>query len=247
MKITFVGTSHGVPAADRYCTCTMIESGNSVYFIDAGAPVVDSVLRYGREVKDVRALFTTHVHGDHTSGIYHLADLVDWFYKEYAMDFYIADEIFIDAVKTMMLAGNPGHTIHEDRVRFHVIDPTVPYEDENIKIEYIRTKHMKEPYHSYAMLVTEGDKRVLFSGDLSYKLQHADVPELLAKEPVDAFICEMAHFGVEHILPYLETCKAKAVYFQHVFPLDKYDGIKALNGKFAFPIYSPNDGDSFEV
>ena len=48
MKITFVGTSHGVPFADRYCTCTMIESGNSVYFIDAGRNIIDSVLRYGK-------------------------------------------------------------------------------------------------------------------------------------------------------------------------------------------------------
>ena len=42
MKITFLGTSHGVPAADRYCYCVMIESGKSVYFIDGGAPMISS-------------------------------------------------------------------------------------------------------------------------------------------------------------------------------------------------------------
>lgn len=29
MKITFIGTSHGVPAADRFCSCAMIEVGES--------------------------------------------------------------------------------------------------------------------------------------------------------------------------------------------------------------------------
>ena len=82
MKITFIGTSHGVPAADRYCSCTMIESGNSVYFIDGGAPMIDELLRHGRHPDEVRAVFNTHVHGDHTAGIYHFADLVDWYYKK---------------------------------------------------------------------------------------------------------------------------------------------------------------------
>ena len=39
MKITFLGTSHGVPAADRYCSCTMLEVNGAHYFIDAGAPL----------------------------------------------------------------------------------------------------------------------------------------------------------------------------------------------------------------
>ncbi len=246
MKIRFVGTSHGVPAADRFCSCTMIEAGNAVYFIDAGAPLVESVLKAGRQVSDIRALFTTHVHGDHTAGLFHLADLVDWYYKN-TVDFYVADQSLVDAVKTMIFACNGGQPVHEDRVRLHVIDPTVPYEDENIRIEYIPTKHMPEPYHSYSILVTEGDKRVLFSGDFSHRLAKADVPEILSKESVDAFVCEMAHFGVEEIKPYLDTCKAKAVYFQHVFRLTKYDDIKEISKNYDFPIYAPNDGDVIEL
>ena len=35
MKITFVGTSHGIPQADRYCSCYMIEIGKAIYFVRA--------------------------------------------------------------------------------------------------------------------------------------------------------------------------------------------------------------------
>ena len=45
MKITFWGTSHGVPAHDRYCSCTLIESGDVFYLIDCGAPAVDLIHR----------------------------------------------------------------------------------------------------------------------------------------------------------------------------------------------------------
>ncbi len=247
MKITFIGTSHGVPAADRYCSCVMIESGSSVYFIDGGAPVVDELLRHGREVREVRALFNTHVHGDHTAGICHLADLADWYYKDASIDFYIADRCYIDAVKGMIKACNPASDLSPERLRFHVIDPAVSYEDENIKVEYIPTKHMSEHYHTYAILVTEGEHRVLFSGDLSGSLRYADVPEILGREEVDLFVCEMAHFGVKHIRPYLEAAKAKKIAFVHVFPLSKYDDIAQLQGEIAMPILTPSDNDVIEI
>lgn len=246
MKITFLGTSHGVPAADRFCTCTMIESGDAVYLIDAGVPVVNCLLEQGRTVPEVRALFTTHVHGDHTAGLFQFADLVDWYYK-CPVDFYVADRALADAVAVMIEACNGTRPPREGRTNFIVIDPSKLYQDENIRVDFIPTKHMPETRHSYAMLVTEGERRVLFSGDLSHKLEKGDVPALLSKEPIDAFVCEMAHFDVEHILPYLESCKARAVYFQHVYPLDKYDRIRALDGKFAFSIHTPNDGDSIEL
>ena len=41
MNITFLGTSHGVPSAERYCSCTMIEVGGATYFIDCGAPLTE--------------------------------------------------------------------------------------------------------------------------------------------------------------------------------------------------------------
>ena len=77
MKITFLGTSHGVPAADRYCACTMLEVNGATYFIDAGAPLIDILLRRGTDLNTIRALFTTHLHGDHVNGVLAFADLIN--------------------------------------------------------------------------------------------------------------------------------------------------------------------------
>lgn len=242
MKITFVGTSHGVPAADRFCSCIMLESGTSLYFIDAGAPVIDSIHRHGRNVNDLRAVFTTHVHSDHTVGLLHLTSLMHWYYKDSAADFYIAEQEHIETIKKWCRTADGGE-LNSERIRFHVPTEGPVYEDENIKVEYIRTKHLK---NSYAILVTEGSKRVLFSGDLSWKLLEADVPVQI-REELDAFVCEMAHFGVELISPYLAECRAKRVLFTHVFPLDKYGDIEKIKGDYPFEILTPADGDSYEI
>lgn len=247
MKITFLGTSHGVPAADRYCASYMIESGKDVYLVDAGAPVADLVLRQGREITDVRAIFTTHIHGDHTAGIYHIADLVNWYYKTHSMDIYIPEQECIDALKNLILVCAPKCSLHEDRLRFRLIDPKCDYKDENVTVSFIPTKHMPEPHLSNSILVTEGNKKILFGGDFSHKLAKADVPKIIEEEEIDAFVCEMAHFDADDIRPYLERCKAKDVYFTHVFRLEKYEAIKEMAKGLPCRIHTPNDGDVIEL
>ncbi len=248
MKITFLGTSHGVPAADRFCSCTMLESNGSIYFIDAGAPTIDLLLRAGKNVNDFRALFTTHAHSDHTFGLISMADLMNWYYKESSGDFYLTDSDYIDAIKNVIKkSSNPaGFNFDDERVRFKVAKEGLVYQDENIKIEYFRTMH--GGIDSYSILVTEGEKRILFGGDFSYNLRSKDIPKII-EENIDAFICEMAHFGEKELTPYLENCQAKKIFFNHVFPISKYDEdiVNIKNHGYAFDVIAPNDGDSFEI
>lgn len=241
MKITFVGTSHGIPQVDRYCSCVMIESGSSVYFIDAGTSLFEALLRNGREMADVRAVFTTHTHDDHTVGLLHFASLMNWHYKDCSADFYMTEQDHIFSTKQWILTTGYCN-VDESRLRFKLAREGVVYEDENIKVEYIKTKHLK---HSYAILVTEGDKRVLFSGDLSWKLTGDDMPTIINEE-LDAFVCEMAHFGFELLDPYLEKCRAKKVFFVHVLET-RYPEIEQKKNSYPFEVFAPADGDKVEI
>ncbi len=247
MKITFLGTSHGVPAPDRHCSSCMVGVNNSVYLIDTGAPVTDLVMRNGRDIDDVRAVFTTHVHGDHTAGLFQLCDLINWYYRSHAIDIFIPEQPFIDALKNLILAATPTRPIDENRIRFKINDESACYEDENVKVSFIRTQHMCEPHKSYAVLLEADGKRVLFSGDLSHLLQAKDVPNVLFEEEIDAFVCEMAHFGVAEVLPYLDRARVKDVYVTHVYPVEKYAEIEEMANLLFIKIHTPNDGDTFEV
>ncbi len=244
MKLTFIGTSHGVPAADRHCSSIMLTVADATYFIDAGAPISSELLRFGRTMQSLRAVFTTHAHGDHTVGVVQLSDLVNWYYTDCEADFFITEQPHIDAIKAMIITGGTP-TIDETRVRFRIPTEGEVYEDEYIRVEYIRTKHMPI---SYAILVTElaTGKRILFGGDFSGELRGQDVPNII-KEPIDGFVCEMAHFGMDHLRPYLDDCCAGRVYFTHVFPLSKYDDIADIVGRYSFEVLTPRDGDVYEL
>ena len=76
MKITFLGSSHGVPEANRKCSCIMIEVGENIYFVDMGTPSIDELRKRGKSVDAVKGVFITHMHGDHTDGLIQFVDLI---------------------------------------------------------------------------------------------------------------------------------------------------------------------------
>lgn len=247
MKITFLGTSHGVPAADRCCACTMLEVNGATYFIDAGAPLIDILLRRGTDLNTIRALFTTHLHGDHVNGVLAFADLINWYFKTARAQIWLTEEEGVSLFK-QLITLTEGMAIDEARVDFRTEKPGLFYEDENLRVTAIPTQHMAYASRpSYALLLEAEGKRVLFTGDLSQNLDKGDFPACAMSEPIDLMVMEMAHFGVKEAAPCLEKCTAKQLYVQHVFPLDKYPQIEALSGKYGYPIFTPRDGDEMEL
>lgn len=245
MKITFIGTGHGVPANDRYCSSAMIEISNSIYFIDAGAPVMDELLRMNKSINNVRAVFITHCHSDHTSGLLPLSTLLNWYYTSAEVDFFVPEEQITEAVNVWSLA-NHGSRLDESRVRYKVFSEGTVYEDENLIVSAFPTLHLQRkdaPAYGFTVTDKSSGKRIVFSGDLSHNLALADFPAIAMSENIDALVCEMAHFKLSDVAPYLEKCTARALYFNHVYPLSKLSDIEKANGSYPFPMYVLRDRD----
>ena len=247
MKITFLGSSHGVPAADRYCSCTMIEVGEKLYFIDAGCPLMDILLRRGEDLNRIRAIFTTHLHGDHVNGLLAFADLSNWYFKTVRADFYLTEQAGIDDFRRLIITTQ-GIPYDDERLPFHLVQPGLVYEDENIRITAMPTRHLEHANRpAYSYLVEAEGKRILFSGDLSHHLKLGDFPALALEEEIDLLICEMAHFGIDEVSPYLARGKARQMIFNHVFPFEKIPQIAALDGKYGYPIHPAADNETVEL
>ena len=166
---------------------------------------------------------------------------MNWYYKGSSAEFYITEQEHIDATARWIYTSGDGH-IDEERLKFKVPSEGIVYSDENITVEYIPVAHMK---NSYAILVTEGDKRVLFGGDMSHGLRKGDMPEVI-KEDIDGFVCELAHFTMDELRPHLELCHAKRVLFIHTKPA-RYADIESINGTYPFEVLTPSDRDCFEI
>ena len=246
MKITFLGTSHGVPMNNRFCSSTMLEVNGSVYIIDGGAPVADQLSRHGVEPKRVKAIFTTHMHADHTLGLLNFLDLCSWYYKDSSFDCYLTEEDGVKAFTDVIMVVSKK--FDTERVRLRSYTAGRFYEDENISVTAYPTLHFHNGlYPSYSLVIdTKSGERVIFTGDLHWA-DAKDFPTVAKTEPSDAIVCEMAHFSHKTILPILNECPTKRVFVNHIF-FDYEENLAAVKeAKLNMPILAVEDNDSFDI
>ena len=247
MKITFLGTSHGVPGADRYCSSAMVEIGEAVYLIDGGAPTCDLLIRCGISYDRIKAVFTTHIHGDHTLGMLGMLSLSNWYFKTSSYDVYMPTEEGIGAFKEIIRVTDSP--LDETRIRMKVTAPGCFYDDGVLKVTAVPTRHMENSGSpTYSLILDAEGKRVVFTGDLHHG-DAADFPVPAKEEPSDLIICEMAHFGHEVILPIVTACPTGKVLFNHVWYHyeESMAAIRAADGQYPMPVLAVEDGDIFEI
>lgn len=247
MKITFLGTSHGVPEVNRFCTSVLLESGGKHYLIDAGAPISDLLIRNKVAFKDISAIFITHLHGDHVDGLVQFADLSAWFYKDAAPRIFTPEMALRDALEAWQ-----DMLFTDSRCNFDYteIAPGLIYSDDVIKVTAIPTKHLvvdlpDRKRRSYAFDVVSADgKRILFTGDLTHGM--TDFPEIAYREHFDIIVVEGAHTRVYHAIDILSPCKTDKMVLSHIAPANPHERIIAARNALPFPFIDASDGQCFE-
>lgn len=207
MKITFIGSSHGVPEPNRKCTCIMIEVGANVYFIDMGAPAIDELRTRGISIDAVKGVFITHMHGDHTDGLIQFIDLITWYFKTPNPAIHLP---ILEAAKVIDNWLKVTLNGAEKDIDYREVKEGPLFDDGVIKVTAIATQHC---HKSYAYLIEAEGVTVLFTGDL--RNPGVDFPAVATEKTLDLLVCESAHFPATDYLPVLEKCDVKKVYVTH--------------------------------
>lgn len=210
MKLYFLGTSHGVPEKDRFCTGTLIEVGEKYYLIDCGFPVINQFKLNGLDINRLEGVFMTHMHGDHTDGLLQLCDLLKWKYKDSDPKFYFAEKEGIDAYNAILDYIVGGRALNFDYVKEGTF-----FEDENVKITAIPTRHCL-PRPSFSFLVESEGKSLLFTGDLRGDL--SDMPSVAKVQKTTAVICEAAHNRLNEVSSILYSLPTDILIINHINP-----------------------------
>ncbi len=212
MKLTFIGTSHGVPEHDRRCACQMLEINGKYYFIDMGTMAMEDLRRRGISFDDVKLIACTHRHGDHTDGVIGYVDLASWYFKTAPTTVLLPDQALIDAIRMWLDATDSNGGEFSDALDVRVYGDGVIYEDENVKITAYPTMHCE---NSHAFLVEAEGKKILFTGD--YKGPDRDFPDMTGI-PLDLIVSESAHFSQDKAVELFDTLDVKRVLINHVAP-----------------------------
>ncbi len=227
MKLTFIGTSHGVPEGDRRCACTLIEVGDRRYFVDMGTQAIEDVRRRHLPMESIKGIFITHMHGDHINGLVSFVDLISWYFKTCDPRIVLPNLMGVDVLRAWLMVNST--TLRED-LEFQQTQEGPVFDDGFLKVTAFRTQHIE---NSFAYLLEADRRRVLFTGDL--KGPEIDFPTAALAEPVDLVIAEAAHFSPLQYQPILEQYEIGRLLVNHYQPR-KVPEVWELMGKTQVPV-----------
>lgn len=218
MKLIFLGTSHGYPEPNKRCSATMIEVGDRRYIVDMGTDITPDLINRGLSPECIKAIFITHMHGDHYGGLAQFLDFCDWRYttSNFALCLPCEIESFRTAISAWVGLKINLHGEHSviREYDYRRMTEGVFYDDGTLKVTAFRTLHT---FESYSLLLEAEGKRVLMTGDLSSKVGPvADFPMSVIEKPCDLVVCEGAHFPATNYLPIFEgNNNVRHIWFNH--------------------------------
>ena len=225
MKITFIGSGHGVPEANRKCQSIMISEKGNTYFVDMGTSAIDALRKRNIEIDTVKGIFISHMHGDHTNGLIQFIDLITWYFKTPDPVVCLPDleaARVIDDWLTVTMNGN------KKEINYQKTENGCVFDDGILKVTAIETEHCP---NSYAYLIECADKRVLITGDLrNPKIDFPDAGDKM----IDLVICESAHFAAteyEQVFPKYNIKKVCVTHYSDRFLGSVLELVKRLNEK----------------
>ncbi|MCI8386943.1 MAG: ribonuclease Z [Clostridiales bacterium] len=250
MHITTLGTSHGDSTYCRFNSSTLYESGDSLYLVDCGAPCEALLCRKGKDFHKIRAVFCTHMHNDHVGGLTELIKILLKYKKPGQHTTIFLPEA--DADKALIGWLNAMHLDPtDDVISFETVKPGQLYMDENISVSAYPTDHIpSSPVKpcTFAYIISEGDKRLLHTGDLWVDFH--DYPKILLDEHFDLLLCEATHYKQATAAPLFERSKIDRMIFIHIGNEWHGEGeMKLYNfcGNLPYPVLVAHDGDEFEL
>ena len=72
LKVTILGAASAKPTVNTHPSAQIVNSNEQYYLVDAGEGVQQQMFRNGINPLKLRAVFISHLHGDHVYGLFPL-------------------------------------------------------------------------------------------------------------------------------------------------------------------------------
>ncbi len=153
MQITFLGTSSGVPTRSRNVSgiALRLPQRAEVWLFDCGEGTQHQLLRSDLRVSQIRRIFVTHMHGDHTFGLMGLLASCGLAGNPERIDIYGPP----DLDEYLKACRRYSQTHFSYPVKVHTVKPGLVFEDEEFSVSCAPLKH-RVPAFGYR--ITEKDR-----------------------------------------------------------------------------------------
>lgn len=261
MVLHVLGSCSGTePYPDRHHTSIALETGGSLYFLDAGENCCHASYNLGLDQLSTQGIFISHTHMDHVGGLPHLL----WDLRKLCtlspenaarmqgrrIPIYIPDLDVFEGIYKMLL-GSEGHYETVFGLEPHLVADG-PLCQDGVEVTAFHNLHLGrpapgQPWKSFSFLVEAEGKKILYSGDFG------ELPELLPyAQGVDLLFLETGHHRAYTLCQELLGSGiefGKVVFYHHgVEILRDYEGELALARQvLGSRAVFTNDGSRIEI
>lgn len=157
MDLLFLGTSSGTPTRARNVSGLGLleDSGKGWYLIDCGEATQHQLLRTPLTLHGLRAIFITHVHGDHCYGLPGLLASAGMTRRQEPLDI-IAPEGIEDWLRATFAMSHTGLPFE---LRFHAVENLGQWRTPQVRVEAIALSH-RVPSYGYSFTEARPDPKL---------------------------------------------------------------------------------------
>ena len=158
MEITFLGTSSGVPTRSRNVSSVALRlpQRGEVWLFDCGEGTQHQLQRSEIKSSQIRRIFVTHMHGDHTFGLMGLIASCGLAGTGQPIDIYGPEGL----KEYLQAAAKYSYMNFGSRLKIHTVKTGLLYEDDEFSVSCRLLKH-RIPAHGYR--ITEKDRPGTFN------------------------------------------------------------------------------------
>jgi len=169
-RIYLLGTGSAVPIK-RGLPCNVLRVDSDLYIFDVGESCQQRMLHMGLGLVKVKAVFITHMHGDHYLGLFGLLQSMHLLDKRDSIEV-VAPKALIDLLGYMIEGKllKPTYSLQLSPLKSGEV-----YSDSKISVYAFPVDHIPDSY-GYEIRLRSG-RRIVYSGDTAYCEKIAEVAE----------------------------------------------------------------------
>ncbi len=257
VRVAVFGSSAGFPTKARTNTSIGIWRGRDLHLFDAGEPVAWHLARREVAPDQVRSVFITHMHADHSGGLPMLIQWLQLNRRTRPLPLHLPG-VAVEPFRRVL----EMHYLFDDILGFELdlrpVRGGQVYEAPGLSVMARETRHLdvhadrmeragkESRNHAFSFIVTIGGKRIFLSGDLG---QPSEV--IAPASGVDLAVVEMAHFTPEELGEALAHTEAPRVVLTHLIhtlePVEDEVPARVKAAGYTGEVRLARDGDEFEV
>ncbi len=224
---TILGTSSGLPVADKATSGYILKTDDSLTLIDCGGGIVQSFLKRGFDPLAVDRIFISHTHSDHVCELSLFLQMIYLHKRTKPLDIYLPEE-FVQPFKNYLTAVYLLEEKMSFKLNFHPLTDGYLFQNEQFQIQAILNDHLKgyaelieknnlpNKMQSFSLLLTVDDKKLLYSSDLATL---KPIEKYL--DGLDSLIIETTHIKVDELLIALKDKQINQLIATHLGSKDE--------------------------